>query len=62
MSAAELEMLIANLRSGAINFSAPPTEVRPVFEGMMTSLPWDFSVVTEQRTVGGIPGMWMDSE
>ena len=55
-------MLIANLRSGAINFSAPPTEVRPVFEGMMTSLPWDFSVVTEQRTVGGIPGMWMDSE
>jgi len=62
MSAPEREMLMANLRSGAINFAAPPAEIRPVFEGMMTTLPWDFSIVTTERTIGGVPGIWMDSD
>jgi cyclohexanone monooxygenase len=62
MSAPELEMLMGMLRSGGINFAAPPAEIRPVFEGIMTSFPWDFSIVTKDRTIGGVPGMWMDSD
>jgi acetyl esterase/lipase len=60
MSAQELEQLIGLLRGGPVDFSAPPQEMRPVFEGMLVSLPGDESTVTEEREVGGVPGIWMD--
>lgn len=60
MSAQELEQLVGILRGGPIDFTAPPQEMRPIFEGMLTSLPGDESTVTEEREVGGVPGIWMD--
>lgn len=62
MSAQELEQLIGILRGGPVSFSEPPQEMRPVFEGMLTSLPGDESTVTDTREVGGVPGIWMDRE
>lgn len=60
MSAQELEQLIGLLRGGPVSFSAPPQKMRPIFEGMLTSLPGDERTVTEQRELGGVPGIWMD--
>lgn len=61
MSAQELEQLIGLLRGGPVSFSAPPEEMRPVFEGMLVSLPGDESTITEQREIGGVPGIWMEA-
>ena len=55
-------MLMGMLRSGTINFAAPPVEIRPIFEGMMGSLPADYSVVTTDRVIGGVSGIWMESD
>lgn len=60
MSAQELEQLVGLLRNGPVDFAAPAQEMRPVFEGMLTSLPGDESTVTENREVGGVPGIWME--
>ncbi len=62
MSAQELEQLVGLLRGGPVSFSAPPQEMRPVFEGMLVSLPGDESTVTEERELGGVPGLWMGAE
>lgn len=60
MSAQELEQLVGLLRNGPVDFAAPAHEMRPVFEGMLTSLPGDETTVTENRELGGIPGIWME--
>lgn len=62
MSAYELEQLLPILRGGPVSFSAPPTEMRPIFEGMLTGLPGDPSTVTVEREIGGVSGLWMEAE
>jgi epsilon-lactone hydrolase len=62
MTAEELQGLNGMLRGGAIDFLAPPEEVRAVFAGMLASLPSDPTLVTEERTIGGVPGIWLASD
>lgn len=61
MSAQELQQLVEILRGGPVSFSAPPAEMRPIFEGMLVGLPGDASTVTTEREIGGVSGLWMDA-
>jgi acetyl esterase/lipase len=61
MTAQELAQLKGLLAQGGPDFSDEPDEVRAVFDGLLDSFPVDDALVFDERTIGGIPGIWLDA-
>jgi monoterpene epsilon-lactone hydrolase len=61
MTSQELAQLKGMLASGGPDFSQPAQEVRAIFDGMLASFPVDETLAFENRTVGGVPGLWLEA-
>jgi len=61
MTSQELTQLKGMLAAGGPDFSQPALEVRAVFDGMLATFPVDESLAFENRTVGGVPGLWLEA-
>ena len=57
MADQELEQLVAALRSGGPDLSAPPAEARANFEAMLATIPVAADIATEDVDLGGVPGL-----
>ncbi len=61
MSSEELAQLKGMLAAGGPDFAAPATEVRAMFDGMLSTFPVDESFSFAERTIGGVSGLWLDA-
>lgn len=61
MSSEELAMLKGMLAAGGPDFTDPATEVRAMFDGMLSTFPVDESLAFAERTIGGVSGLWLDA-
>lgn len=57
MASAELQALVAALRTGELDFSADPSVVRSAFSAMTAPAPLPADVEVHERQVGGIPAL-----
>ena len=60
MSAAELSQIMEMMAQGKPDFKDETPKVRAEFNGLLASLPVDETVIFGTRTIGGIPGVWVD--
>ena len=57
MASPELAQLIEGLRASAPDFSAPPAEVRAVFENLLAGMPVPDGATYSATTLGGVPAL-----
>lgn len=51
---------MAMMAQGKPDFKDDTSKVRAEFDGLLSSLPVDDTIIFETRTIGGVPGVWVD--
>lgn len=57
MASEQLSQLIEGMRAGSLDFGAPPTEVRAVFDALLAGMPPPEGADFAEITLGGVPAL-----
>lgn len=61
MTSDELAALKGMLAENPFDFTITATEVRAQFNGALATFPVDESLTFEEKTIGGVSGLWLDA-